>query len=288
MNDSIRLASALRSTLQLVPRLDIEALKHELNLSIVEVDSDSFDGALLRAPDRLSGRILVRRGIREPGRKRFTIAHEVGHFILHGHEQRLSCGADEIEHWAERNPNPEHQADLFASELLLPSVSVQDQVAKNWPSIDLVGSIAEFFGASLTASARKYCDVIVQSCAVVWAEKGQIRWFHPSPKFAYWIAVGERVGVDTIAGRLFEGKGQPSGMVEVPAEEWITSKWLTNDAVISEQSLLLPQYDSCLSLLWVRHEIEQRPKDEDGLLEELDPSEFTLDRRNWPGKHRRR
>ena len=44
--------------------------------------SDSFGGVLIRGTDLMSGRILVRRGIREPGRKRFTIAHEVGHFPL--------------------------------------------------------------------------------------------------------------------------------------------------------------------------------------------------------------
>lgn len=288
IDNPIRMASALRGALKLAPRLDIDALTKELSLTIVEVDSNSFDGAFLRASDRLSGRILVRRGIREPGRKRFTIAHEVGHFVLHRSERQLSCGAEEIEHWEDREANPEHQADLFASEFLLPSDSVRERSCKEWPSLHLVGTIAGFFGASLTATARKYCDVASQSCAVVWTEKGQIRWFHASGKFPYWIPVGERAGVNSVAARLIAGNSVQEGMVEVPAEDWIASNRLVDDAMISEDSLRMPQYDACLSVLWVRREIEQRPKEGDDLLEELDPTEFTLERRRWPTKRRPR
>jgi len=83
-------AQALRETLQLPSHVDLNELARELKLSVIEAESDSFDGALLCSRNRLSGRILVKRSMREVGRKRFTIAHEIGHFILH-RENQISC-----------------------------------------------------------------------------------------------------------------------------------------------------------------------------------------------------
>jgi hypothetical protein len=44
----------------------------------------------------------------------------------------------------------------------------------------------------------------------------------------------------------------------------------------------MPNYDGCLSLIWVRRPIENRPSAEDELLRELDPQDFTINRKRWP------
>src|ERR1700675_5126024 len=84
MTDEARLALALRDTLHLPPCLDLTELAGALKLSIAEVESDSFDGALLCSRHRLSDRILVKRGMREEGRKRFPIGHETGLLFPNG------------------------------------------------------------------------------------------------------------------------------------------------------------------------------------------------------------
>jgi Zn-dependent peptidase ImmA (M78 family) len=53
--------------------------------------------------------------MREAGRKRFTVAHEIGHFILH-RENQISCLPAEIARWENNGESPERQADSFASE----------------------------------------------------------------------------------------------------------------------------------------------------------------------------
>ena len=287
MTDEGRLAIALRDALQLPPQVDLEALAHELQLSILEVDCDSFDGALLRGNNQPSGRILVKSAIREAGRKRFTIAHELGHFVLH-REQRISCSSDDIERWESDRADPERQADNFASELLLPSTEVLKQIGNRWPSFQLVNSIAEVFATSLTATARRYCDVASQACALVWSVGGKIRWMHPSPRFIHWVPVGQDISSGTFASQAFEGKSIPGEMEEVAAAEWISSSHLLQDAVIWEQSIPMPFYQGCLTLLWAKREIVNLDYERDELLEELDPKEFTHERTNWPGKSKRR
>src|SRR5580698_5750315 len=133
MTEEALVASALRAELKIPPAVNLYDLAQKLELEIVEVDSKSFDGALLRSRTRCAGQILVRSGIRELGRKRFTIAHEIGHYILHGY-QRNSCSPRVIEGWKEGQPLPEREADIFASELLLPTTDVAQQVNRRWPS----------------------------------------------------------------------------------------------------------------------------------------------------------
>jgi hypothetical protein len=287
MTDEGRLALALRDALQLPSRVDLQALAQELGLSISEVDCDSFDGALLRGNNRPLGRILVKSAIREIGRKRFTVAHEIGHFMLH-REQQISCSSMDIERWGSEREDPERQADNFASELLLPSREVLKQVGDNWPSFQLITSVAEFFGTTLTATARKYCDVASQACALVWSVNREIRWMHPSPRFIHWVPVGQEISSGTFAAQVFEGKATPGEMQEVAAGEWISSSYLLQDAVIWEQSVPMPSYRGCLSLLWAKREIVNLDHERDELLEELDPKEFTHERTKWPGKSKRR
>lgn len=50
-------AAALRAELEIAPKADLDQLAAQLGLTIVEVDSQSFEGALLRSSRDLSGRI---------------------------------------------------------------------------------------------------------------------------------------------------------------------------------------------------------------------------------------
>jgi IrrE N-terminal-like domain len=281
MTEEAMMAAALRAELQIAPKVDLDHLAGQLGLTIVEVESKSFEGALLRSSRTLSGRILLRSGIRELGRRRFTIAHEIGHYILHRNQQ-MPCSPGVIESWKEGQPTPEREADTFASELLLPMNDVTQYINNRWPSMEVVAHVADHFGSSLMAAGRKFCDVASQACAIVWSSQRQIRWFHGSPTFAHFIEVGKEIDIHSIAYRAYERKALPNEMEEVPAETWIKSSWLRQGAVVSEQTVSMPSYDGCLSLVWVRRPIEDRPTAEDELLRELNPDDFTIKRKRWP------
>jgi hypothetical protein len=59
---------------------------------------------------------------------------------------------------------------------------------------------------------------------------------------------------------------------------------LRESAEIWEQSLRLHSYHCVITLLWIKREIVQTTTEEDSLLDELDPEDFTLRRKRWPGK----
>jgi hypothetical protein len=100
---------------------DLAALCEELGLHVREVPARGFDGALVRSRTAQKGIIAIKASLREKARKRFTIAHEIGHFVLPHHRLlKTVCDERKIDSFDARLNRPEVEANEFASELLLP------------------------------------------------------------------------------------------------------------------------------------------------------------------------
>ena len=88
-----------------------------------------------------------------PQRQRFSICHELGHWIYHP-GQTLCCQAGDIELPNDQSNNLERVADRFASELLMPSylfVPVAQSLGS--PNMRVVQQLSEIFRTSRTATA---------------------------------------------------------------------------------------------------------------------------------------
>jgi hypothetical protein len=223
-----------------------------LELDLHEVEADGFDGALVRARNVALGAIAVRSSIREAGRKNFTIAHEIGHFVLPGHEQAsVACTASDISDRAETSTEREfeREANEFAAELLMPADLVEVIAASAAPSLDVIEKIAREFGASLSAAASRYCDV-VERCAVVWSSEGAIQWAKRSSDFPFYLPAGRAIEEGSFAAACFAGEKVPGRPRRVPAHFWTHAPHADSAVRLLEQSRALPTYRSVISLLW--------------------------------------
>jgi IrrE N-terminal-like domain len=262
---------------------DPGAIASELHLEVREVTSSGFDGALVRPTNLPIGTILLRDSIRESGRKAFTIAHEIGHFVLPGHEKsELVCTTDDIGNWSDDARKLEREADEFAAELLMPLSVVQPIVRAARPSISVIEKIAEVGNASLSAAAWRYCDVTSERCAVVWSTRRIVSWSKRSTEFGHWIPKGAEVQRGTFAFDCFSFEPVPNEPQSIEASLWLESATIVPGARLQEQSRFLPSYESVVSLLWIDQRIERNSGEE--ALEELDPSEFTTARKRWPSR----
>lgn len=231
---------------------DLFEIAARLGLEVREVDADGFDGALIRAREIPLGAVVIRRSMPERGRKYFTVAHEIGHFLLPGHDQtELVCTRSDVGNWGDRSKETEREADEFAAELLMPSLPVQAIIRSAAPSLQLIEGIARRFQTSLSAAAWRYCDLTNERCAIVWSTRGQIQWSKCSDAFGYSLPKGTSIHTDTFASRCFARARVPRQAQATPASIWITSSDLS-DSRIWEQSKALPAYDSVISLLCFR------------------------------------
>jgi len=125
----------------------IEDVARLLGLRISRAPSTEFSGLLLRK----DGKALIGVNSSEaPVRQRFTIAHEIGHFVLHPRQDafvdfRKSTAAGDI------RPPRERHADMFAAALLMPRKSLLKdcrRLAGNIEPDDLIRTLAKLYAVS--------------------------------------------------------------------------------------------------------------------------------------------
>ena len=78
-------------------------------------------------------------------RRRFTVAHEVGHWVcqvMKGHEAPVYCRAEDVGNGTGKAL--EREANVFAAELLMPEPAVRAEFAR----APVLGSLAALFGVS--------------------------------------------------------------------------------------------------------------------------------------------
>lgn len=276
------IAQALLDELGLEGAPDVRAVADRLGVEVEEADVDSFDGALVRVKGSAEGLIAIRQTIREVGKKNFTIAHELGHLLLPGHDESTVCLHSDVETWHAGLSKQEIEANEFAGELLLPT-SVLQGLLRDWkPSLDLVETLANRFSTSLTATAYRCVEVTGHACALVWSEAGATKWFRRSEEFDKWVRRREQLDRRTLASGCFRRESVPVSPAIVAAAAWLDGS-IPEDAQVLEHTRCMPSYAAALTLLWIQRPFESRHQEEDALAE-LDPREFGLRRKNWPGR----
>jgi Zn-dependent peptidase ImmA (M78 family) len=228
----------------------------EFGIDVLYRPAESFDGALLRIRDAQRGCIVINSGIREESRKRFTLAHEIGHLVLPGQQEvSAPCKQQRIENWDADLYRPELEANRFAAEILMPRGLIAEFVQSE-PSLESIRSIAQLCGTSLTASAVRLITLTPHRAAVVWSQNQKILWSKLSEGFVRWIRKGQ-VRKNSFAAQCYRKQSVPDQLAPVPASAWLHEKGLQEGAQIWEQSVGLKNYGAVLSLLVIVEEVEK-------------------------------
>lgn len=228
----------------------------ELGLEVRYREAESYEGALLRVPGSRFGYIVLNSKIKEEARRRFTLAHEIGHHVLPGQQElSMPCLAGRIENWQRALDPGERAANRFAAEILMPRQAIQEWLEAE-PSLDAVQSIAAACETSLTSSAVRLMTLTAYPTAVVWSQEGKVRWYTPSASLVRWVRKG-RLHEATLAARWMRGEALPKQPQAVPAEAWFFEKGLRPSARVWESAIGLPAYGAVLSLLVLREPITE-------------------------------
>ena len=282
MTAAAALAEMLLEKLEITGKPDL-AVCRQLGLRVREVPSTGFDGTLIRSKSARKGVIGVRESIREQGRKRFTVAHEIGHFVIPHHRLLKNvCGERVIDSYKSTLNKAELEANQFAAEFLLPARAV-----RTWfdgePSWAKISSVAEEFETSLSATARRFMDLTAASVALLWQRAGKVGWFHTSDAFTYFLPLEELPSSTSMAGKLFAGEAGGTDFEPVDPNLWVSRRDAEKVDMLLEHSVSLPNYAAVLTLLWVvKTKRSAEEEYEEPYLEELDPEGFTLKRKGWP------
>ena len=122
--------------------IDLNTMAWRLGrLRIEEGGLDTAEGRIV-VPSKNGGTIRVKAGL-SVGRRRFTIAHEIGHFILHSREGlEKNDTAANFTIW--NDPDEETEANFFAAELLMPEFLFKPRSRGPVPSLALIDTLSVF------------------------------------------------------------------------------------------------------------------------------------------------
>jgi hypothetical protein len=138
----------------------------------------------------------------------------------------------------------------------------------------LIRDLSNTFDTSLTASAYRTMGLTSFRAAIVWSTAGVIRWFKASEEFGEFVAVKDSVSEGTYAYDCFQGLAVPDDLRTVKSNLWLAASRRGLPDFLQEHSIWLPSYieESAHALV---------DQDEEAL-EELQPEDFTINRRKWP------
>jgi Zn-dependent peptidase ImmA (M78 family) len=234
--------------------ISIEDIAWTRGAIVLENGLRGADARLIYTPGVLPAIIRVNATIPHLGRRRFAIAHELGHMELkHNPGAPTECGEKQFALWYKSQNDKEVEANLFAAELLMPEDMVRRKLEKTLPSLDLIEKLADEFQTTLTATAIRYIDLCEEQCAVVFCTDGKVAWTRRSPQFHRWIVPGRKVSSYSIAADFSQMGEVSGGMETVRRDAWFENA--SERETIKEQSRALPSYNSVLSLLWIPCEL---------------------------------
>jgi len=138
------------------PHIPVEEIAKKLGAQVIKQESDDNHSGMIYSDSH--GVIIGVNKEHSENRKRFTIAHEIGHMIMHSHllegevhidkgfgvrlnrDKRSSLGEDLLE----------IQANKFAAELLMPKAMIKKDIK------DLYVDISRDMDEHIKALAKKY------------------------------------------------------------------------------------------------------------------------------------
>jgi len=226
--------------------IDLDAIAYTEG---VKVRYQSLSGCEARLVGYHGSAIATIKEDAHPLRKRFSLAHELGHWAYH-RGRSFECRIDD---WSDKDsskPVEEKEADQYASELLMPAYMFKPRtrVIKR-PNFDEVKKLANEFNTSLTATVIRLVKINVWPLVIVCHDKNGLLWFDRSADIPSRWWPKKELDADSAAFSQVFGEEQRDRPQKIPAEAWFNIREadrydITEDAIRTSN-------DKVLTLLWL-------------------------------------
>ena len=233
-----------------------------LGATLIEEPLKNSDGKIIRGNNKTL--IKVNSDIPYEEKRRFTIAHEVGHHLLHD-KLNLEMHNDnsntlnwfkETEQQAKRGLQ-EWEANDFASALLMPENILRKETYKKKFSPDLIKDISIRFKTSLTSTVYRLLTLDIYPLFIVSICKGRVLYWSKSESF--WTKVKDITKLappdDSVAMEyiqadynfIYSGKDK---VQTISKSTWFELKYNEDDSEYYEYCIPTKQYETIISIIW--------------------------------------
>ena len=205
-----------------------------------ELEVDSFEGGLTANPEKSAGFILTKAGT-HPRRKRFTIGHELGHFLIPTHQGTQNCTTRDLRETRRDTPyrRQEAEANRFSAGLLMPKpMFLKDMAALGSADVTHAKQLSDLYDTSMEATVNRYADLTSDTCAFIFSKDGIIRYIRPSrdfPRLA--LETGDRLSFACATTKAVANDASTEWH-EQPGAMWLRTEWGAHTPKVLEQCVV--------------------------------------------------
>jgi Zn-dependent peptidase ImmA (M78 family) len=222
------------------------------------------DGFVQEVPlSNCDGRMVMKNGksivslnsyIEFPQKKRFVLAHELGHMLLHG-DKEATFSDDYSTLEAYKHGIQESEANDFATELLMPTWLFQKACIKQKFGSELIRNISDKFNTSLTSVIYRYLELGQHPICVFYSKDRKIQYWKKSKEFRYRIPDINKLNVPGysvaeefyLKGRIYTRKDSDQIITK---STWFELREYDTDSPMFEFCVVTPRYNTVLSVIW--------------------------------------
>ena len=223
----------------------IEELANKLDIEeILDLSTEGYEGGLITDTTRSSGTILVSKSAMK-GRRRFTVGHELGHFLIPTHKPvqkgNFLCSREDMRQWSLKEVNAyarmEAEANRFSALILMPPPKLRSLMDRfRDPDLAHIPDISRHFDVSKEPAARAYAEYNDQAVAIAVIKEGRILRIYKNMKFPrICVNYGDAVPSKSFFHLQSARKSNPSDLHENGAELWIQFNWWKRLPTLYEQ-----------------------------------------------------
>ena len=201
--------------------IDVEAIAWDEGVLVEYRDIRGCEARLVGFENRA---IVTIRANTEERRKRFSIAHELGHWNYH-RGRSFECRADDLVVGYTSKPLEEKEADEYAANLLLPTFLFKPLARSiKRPTFDGVKHLADQFNTSITATAIRLVEMNVWPLLLICHSKNGRAWFKRSSDIPErWFPRKELNSDSNAFDRLF-GNEERTRAQKINADAWFDGR----------------------------------------------------------------
>ncbi len=241
-----------------------------------------ISGCLMKVGDRFG--FFYSDRFSNDGFRRFTFAHELGHYFLPGHMEYL------FSHGNERHESDsgfisddgyEREADTFAAALLMPEELFKEVAARAEPGLKAVEILSEQCVTSLTATAIRYAKLSDQAIAVVCSKDNRVQFAFMSEilkarRGLTWIKKNSCIPEETATFRFNKEPRNVTQGKRVSSNSAMDAWFQCGSSLeVVEEVVGLGTYGKTLTVLWGESVLDQDEEEEnqESELENMLPSD---------------
>jgi len=239
-------------------RCDVDELCRAEKLEVLEsrIADPGYTACLFCDVTGMGGAIFLSPK-QDGGRRRFSLAHEIGHYHIPTHRrlrrQGASCGESAMCAGAADAAHLEWEANDFASELLMPTRLFQSDAARRDYSVATARELASemYFDVSVTAAAWRMTQLSTEPCAIVMSFDGKVHWARRSETMRIpGLRRGKSIRTGTVAGACFSGGAGEMQPHEVEVDAWLDPRYPVHGRLL-ESTHVIGTTGHVLSMLWL-------------------------------------